>query len=106
MQQTPFSSRHSLLTKIRRHGSDLDSKAVLIPTLKHWYAYQIVYPWALFFVKASILALYHRIFRQTDFRYLVYAVTAFVSAYTVAAFLVNVSPDSDRHAHTAPNSQR
>jgi hypothetical protein len=63
---------------------------ILIPTLKHWYAYQLVYPWALFFVKASILALYHRIFTQGNFRLVVYCVAAFVSSYTIAIFLVNV----------------
>lgn len=70
---------------------DLDLLAILIPTLKHWYAYQMVYPWALFFVKASILALYHRIFTQTNFRRAVYAVTVFVSIYTIVVFFVNVS---------------
>jgi hypothetical protein len=50
----------------------------------------MVYPWSLFFVKASILALYHRIFTQTRFRYLVYAVSAFVSIYTIVVFFVNV----------------
>ncbi|KAJ4360487.1 uncharacterized protein N0V89_001052 [Didymosphaeria variabile] len=73
----------------RRRGSDLDLLVILEPTLKHWYAYQMVYPWSLFFVKASILALYHRIFTQTKFRRLVYAVTAFVSTYTIVVFFVN-----------------
>lgn len=81
----------SLLTGHRRHGADLDLATVLVPTLKHWYAYQMVYPWVLFFVKASILALYHRIFKQTNFRYAVYAVMTFVSVCTVVAFFVNVS---------------
>ncbi|KAF1980067.1 hypothetical protein BU23DRAFT_585902 [Bimuria novae-zelandiae CBS 107.79] len=61
-----------------RHGSDLDLLAILVPTLKHWYAYQLV-----------ILALYHRIFTQTKFRRVVYAVTAFVTIYTVVVFFVN-----------------
>ena len=51
----------------------------------------MVYPWALFFVKASILALYHRIFTQSKFRYAVYAVTGFVTIYTFVVFFVNVS---------------
>ncbi|KAF2030696.1 hypothetical protein EK21DRAFT_111573 [Setomelanomma holmii] len=72
-----------------QHGADLDLFVILVPTLKHWYAYQLVYPWALFFVKASILALYHRIFTQTKFRYTVYAVTGFVTTYTVVVFFVN-----------------
>jgi|TARA_R110002003_G_scaffold116_14_gene10195 hypothetical protein len=50
-----------------------------------------VYPWALFFVKASILALYHRIFTQAKLRYTVYAVTVFVTFYTVVVFFVNVT---------------
>lgn len=33
-----------------------------IPNLKHWYAYQIVYPLSLALVKASFLALYYRVF--------------------------------------------
>lgn len=50
----------------------------------------MVYPWSLFFVKASILALYHRIFTQTKLRFSVYFVTGFVSAYTIVVFFVNV----------------
>ena len=80
-----------LLTTSSRHGADLDLAKVLVPTLKHWYAYQMVYHWTLFFVKASILALYHRVFKQTNFRYAVYAATALVSVYTIVAFFVNVS---------------
>ncbi|KAJ4291959.1 hypothetical protein N0V90_009857 [Kalmusia sp. IMI 367209] len=72
------------------HGEpDLDLFVILVPTLKHWYAYQMVYPWSLFFVKASILALYHRIFTHTKFRYAVYVVTAFVTMYTIVVFFVN-----------------
>ncbi|TLD27843.1 hypothetical protein E2P81_ATG06189 [Venturia nashicola] len=73
-----------------RHGSDFDVKEVLIPTLKDWYAYQMVYPWTLFFVKASILALYHRIFRGTKFCNVIYIVTAFVFTFTLVAFFVNL----------------
>jgi hypothetical protein len=74
----------------RQYGADLPFDKILIPTLKHWYAYQLIYPWSLFFAKASILALYHRIFMQTKFRYLVYAATTFVTIYTLVAFFVNV----------------
>ena len=74
-----------------RHGSDLNLEEVLIPTLKQWYAYQMVYSWTLFFVKASILALYHPIYKQTNLRFAVYILTAFVLIYTIVAFLVNVS---------------
>jgi hypothetical protein len=73
-----------------QHGADLPFEKILVPTLKHWYAYQMVYPWSLFFVKASILALYHRIFTQMRFRYAVYAVTVFVTIYTIVVFFVNV----------------
>jgi hypothetical protein len=73
-----------------QHGADLPFEKILVPTLKHWYAYQMIYPWSLFFVKASILALYHRIFTQTKFRYTVYAVAVFVTMYTVVVFFVNV----------------
>lgn len=72
-----------------QHTDDLPLMIILIPTLKHWYAYQLVYPWALFFVKASILALYHRIFTQKNFRRAVYAVAAFVSFYTIVVFFIN-----------------
>ncbi|KAI4614283.1 uncharacterized protein J4E87_009503 [Alternaria ethzedia] len=72
-----------------RHNADLDASIILIPTFKHWYAYQLVYPWALFFVKASILALYHRIFTQTKFRYTVYGVAAFVAVQTIVVTFVN-----------------
>jgi hypothetical protein len=62
-----------------------------IPTLKHFYFYQLVYPLALFFVKASILALYHRIFVLVKFRYKVYSVAAFVTVWTIVVIFVNVS---------------
>ena len=44
-----------------RHADELDLLEILVPTLKHWYAFQLVYPFTLFLVKASILALYRRI---------------------------------------------
>lgn len=72
-----------------QHTQDVPLMIILIPTLKHWYAYQLVYPWALFFVKASILALYHRIFTQKNFRLTVYCVAAFVSSNTLVLFFVN-----------------
>jgi hypothetical protein len=60
-------------------------------TLQHFYAFQIMYPLSLFFVKASILALYYRIFSQTRFRWRVYSVAGFVTVYTIVVILVNVS---------------
>ena len=80
-----------LIDFCRRHGSDLNLEEVLIPTLKHWYAYEMVYPWTLFFVKASILALHRRISQQTNLRFAVYIVTTFILLYTIVAFFVNVS---------------
>jgi hypothetical protein len=68
----------------------LNVPAMRIPTLKHFYFYQLVYPLALFFVKASILALYYRIFEQVRFRYKVYSVAAFVTVYTIIVLFVNV----------------
>ena len=62
-----------------------------MPTLQHWYVYQLVYPITLFFIKASILALYHRIFTQDNFRIAVWAVSGFVSVYTIVVVFVNVS---------------
>lgn len=87
--------------KARRHGADLDLAVILIPTLKHWYAYQMVYPWALFFVKASILALYHRIFEGTKFRRIVYGVTGFVTVYTIVVFFVNVRLNTNKSLEKA-----
>ncbi|RYO20532.1 hypothetical protein AA0113_g9777 [Alternaria arborescens] len=72
-----------------RHNADLDHSIIMVPTFKHWYAYQLVYPWALLFVKASILALYYRIFTQTNFRYAVYAVSVFVTVQTIVVTFVN-----------------
>lgn len=75
----------------RRHVKDLHVPSMRIPNLKHFYFYQLVYPVALFFVKASILALYHRIFKLANFRWKVYAVAGFVSVYTIVVLFVNVS---------------
>jgi hypothetical protein len=61
------------------------------PTLQHVYAFQIMYPLSLFSVKASILALYYRIFSQTRFRWRVYSVAGFDTVYTIVVILVNVS---------------
>ncbi|KAG9189156.1 hypothetical protein G6011_06024 [Alternaria panax] len=72
-----------------RHNADLDASIIMVPTFKHWYAYQLVYPLALLFVKASILALYYRIFTQTRFRYAVYAVGIFVTVQTIVITFVN-----------------
>jgi hypothetical protein len=75
----------------RQHLKYLDVPLMRIPTLKHFYFYQLVYPLALFFVKASILALYHRLFEKVEFRYKVWFVAAFVTIYTIVVLFVNVN---------------
>ncbi|RYN46750.1 hypothetical protein AA0118_g12417 [Alternaria tenuissima] len=73
-----------------RKSKDLNLDEALIPTLKHWYVYQLFYPWALFFVKASILALYHRIFTHHNFRRWVYCAAGFIIIQTVTVTFVNI----------------
>lgn len=63
-----------------------------IPNLKHWYAYQIVYPLSLALVKASFLALYYRVFPPPVInRYLFWGTGTFIAVYTVVIIFVNVS---------------
>jgi hypothetical protein len=65
-----------------------------IPNLKHWYAYQIVYPLSLALVKASFLALYHRVFPPPNMnKVMFWGVSVFIAVYTVIIILVNVSND-------------
>jgi hypothetical protein len=70
--------------------ADLDLPKILIPTLKHSYAYQLVYPLAIGLVKFSILAQYYRIFPVRGFRIATAAVALFVFIYTVVVIFVNV----------------
>ncbi|KAK6335160.1 hypothetical protein TWF718_010597 [Orbilia javanica] len=56
----------------------------LIPTLRYWFAYQILYPLVLLFIKLSILAFYVKISPQKWYRNTVYTVGAFVIAWTIA----------------------
>ncbi|KAI4656606.1 uncharacterized protein J4E78_006495 [Alternaria triticimaculans] len=72
-----------------RQSKDLNFDHFLIPTLKHWYAYQLVYPWALFCVKASILALYHRIFTHHSFRRWIYYAAGFIIIQTITVTFIN-----------------
>ncbi|KAJ6004286.1 hypothetical protein N7499_000355 [Penicillium canescens] len=72
-----------------RHMADLDIPTILLPTLKHWYAYQLVYPLAIGLVKFSILAQYYRIFPARGFRIATAAVALFVFIYTVVVIFVN-----------------
>ncbi|KAH8635859.1 hypothetical protein IG631_07693 [Alternaria alternata] len=83
-------SRSSQTDTNRRKSKDLNLDEALIPTLKHWYVYQLFYPWALFFVKASILALYHRIFTHHNFRRWVYCAAGFIVIQTITVTFVNV----------------
>jgi hypothetical protein len=82
---------NSATNENRQHKKYLDFANMRLPTLKHFYFFQLVYPLALFFVKASILALYHRIFERAQLRYKIYGVAAFVTIYTIVAIFVNVS---------------
>jgi uncharacterized membrane protein len=63
---------------------------VLVPTLKHWYAYQMVYPITVGLVKFSILTQYYRIFEIRNFRIQVIVVGVFVLIYTIVCIFVNV----------------
>jgi hypothetical protein len=71
----------------------LNVSVMRILTLKnfYFYFYQLVYPLALSFVKASILALYHRISERANMHYKVYSVAAFITMYTTVILFVNVS---------------
>ncbi|KAJ5375293.1 hypothetical protein N7517_007299 [Penicillium concentricum] len=80
-----------------RHLSDLPLEEVLIPTLKHWYVYQLVYPLSVGMVKFSILAQYYRIFALKQFRIATIGVGLFVFAYTVICIFVNAF-----ECHTKP----
>ncbi|KAJ5160783.1 uncharacterized protein N7482_007787 [Penicillium canariense] len=71
--------------------TDLPLGEILIPTLKHWYVYQLVYPLSIGLVKFSILAQYYRIFVTNRFRIAVIGVAAFVFAYTIIVIFVYVS---------------
>ncbi|KAJ5174025.1 uncharacterized protein N7500_001956 [Penicillium coprophilum] len=80
-----------------RHLSELPLGEVLIPTLKHWYVYQLVYPLSVGMVKFSILAQYYRIFALKKFRKATMGVGLFVFAYTIICIFVNAF-----ECHTKP----
>ncbi|KAL4801764.1 hypothetical protein BDV18DRAFT_148162 [Aspergillus unguis] len=73
-----------------QHLQYLDLEVILIPTLKHWYAYQLVYPITVGLVKFSILTQYWRIFEVRIFRIQVIVVGVFVMLYTIICIFVNV----------------
>ncbi|KAK6530326.1 hypothetical protein TWF694_003683 [Orbilia ellipsospora] len=56
----------------------------LIPTLKYWYAYQLVYPLVLCTIKMSILAFYKGISPQKGYQIAIWATIGLVAAYTIA----------------------
>ncbi|KAL4738093.1 hypothetical protein BDV11DRAFT_143208 [Aspergillus similis] len=72
-----------------QHLKYLDLSVVLVPTLKHWYAYQMVYPITVGLVKFSILTQYYRIFEVRNFRIQVIVVGVFVLIYTIVCIFVN-----------------
>ncbi|KAF3916135.1 hypothetical protein AA313_de0202781 [Arthrobotrys entomopaga] len=55
----------------------------LIPTLRYWFAYQILYPLVLLFIKLSILSFYRGISPQRWYRYTVYGVGVFAIAWSI-----------------------
>lgn len=62
-----------------------------VPTLKHWYAYQIVYPFALGLIKMSFLALYNRIFPPPIInRFVLWGTAAFIVIYTIIIMFIYV----------------
>ncbi|CAI7637465.1 unnamed protein product [Penicillium glandicola] len=80
-----------------RHLADLPLEKILIPTLKHWYVYQLVYPLSVGIVKFSILAQYYRIFAVKQFRIATIGVGLFVLTYTIICIFVNAF-----ECHTKP----
>ncbi|KAJ6256483.1 hypothetical protein Dda_8345 [Drechslerella dactyloides] len=60
----------------------------LIPTLKHWYAYQLLYPIVLCIVKLSILSFYKGISRQRGYQITIWLAIGFIMAYTIAIVFV------------------
>lgn len=88
--------RHHANLCSRTHpiGYLVNPELAYIPNLKHWYAYQIVYPLSLALVKASFLALYYRVFPPPNMnRVMFWGVSVFIPVYTIAIILVNVSND-------------
>ncbi|KAJ5297796.1 hypothetical protein N7508_008045 [Penicillium antarcticum] len=80
-----------------RHMVDLDLPTTIVPTLKHWYAYQLVYPLAIGLVKFSILSQYYRIFPVRRFRIATATIAGVVFLYTVIVIFVNAF-----ECHTKP----
>ncbi|KAJ6259583.1 Tyrosinase [Drechslerella dactyloides] len=66
------------------------TKDELIPTLRYWFAYQIIYPVVLLFIKLSILSFYRGLSPTKKYRYAVKIVTAFVVLWTTAAIFAHI----------------
>lgn len=68
----------------------MDPEIAFIPTLKHWWSYQIVYPLALPLIKASILATYCRIFTRSTFSWVyTLGVGGVIAVYTTIIMFLN-----------------
>ncbi|GAB7365939.1 hypothetical protein MBLNU230_g7267t1 [Neophaeotheca triangularis] len=66
-----------------------EPEKAFIPTLKHWWSYQIVYPLALALIKASLLATYWRIFTRSTFpRIWILIVGGVIAVFTVIVMFV------------------
>lgn len=83
------------LTPNRLHKYDLpsDPYIAIVPSLYHWWIYQVIYPLALFFVKLSFLALYWGVFTSGS-RLLrkswVLLSAAIIVVFTITIMFVNV----------------
>lgn len=72
-------------------GPGIDPYDAYVPNLKHWYSFQIVYPFALFLIKMSFLTLYNRLFTPPIInRYLLYGTGIFIIVYTIVIMFVFV----------------
>ncbi|KAF3920952.1 hypothetical protein ABW20_dc0106517 [Dactylellina cionopaga] len=60
----------------------------LIPTLKHWYVYQLIYPIVLCVIKLSILSFYKGISPQRGYQITIWATVGLVIAYTITIIFV------------------
>ncbi|RPB03286.1 hypothetical protein L873DRAFT_1826348 [Choiromyces venosus 120613-1] len=78
-----------------------DYAAIIIPTLKLWYVYQLQYLLTLFFIKASILSFYRRISPKRSYQISVWIVSGIVVAYTVAMLFIFECPKDPSRAWAA-----
>ena len=63
-----------------------------VSALKVWYAFEIEYVVAVFFVKISILAFYRRLSPAPRFQLAIKIVIGVITAFTVTMVFVNVIP--------------